>query len=189
MSKFRKNEIEFIKYWQYQGISRKDKYTPIVLDSNMQIPCCYLFRIYGEIHREICFLAKMGGIGKYFGYIDNNNILFAGFGNNIIKYDLNTNELIKIVVDREWIHNFFKLDDGYLLQQEMTVKYFDNNLNILWENSDCVEIFANTHLAENYEIGKNYIAIIDWCGYKHYYNKLGKFKEEKTKYDSYKSKI
>lgn len=189
MREYRNSKVEYVRCWKYK--SKKDYCkcdTFIEIDEDMQIPYCYLFRVYGEVYAKICFLAELGGIGKYVAFVDNNNFLYAGFASNIIKYDLKENKLVKNIIDGEWIHNFFELEDGFLLHQEMTIKFYDKELNLLWKDEECADIFANLIISENYEIGKDYIAIIDWCGNKHFYNKYGKFKIEKTKYNSHNYK-
>ena len=188
MGKNVKTRVEFVKYWEYEGISKKDKRTPIILSDDMQIPFCYQFKIYGEIKKELFFVTELGGVGKNVAYVDNDNFLYAGFGCNLIKYDLNTNILIKNINEYEWINNFFLLDDGFLLHQEMTVKYYDKDFNLKWVNTDCADIFANLHVKDNFEIDNNYIAIIDWYGNKHYFNKNGKFDQKITSYNSDKCK-
>lgn len=177
-----KNKVKFIKFWECKPEEDND-YQIIRLGEKIQLPTCYLFHVYGDIEADLCFLTEIGGIGNWAAYIED-DFLYAGFASNVIIYDLNNKNLINNIHCKEWIHNFFKLDNGFLLHQEMSVKFFNKNLDLLWEDTSCVNIFGNLVLKENYEIGKDYIAIIDWYGFKHYYNKNGQFKMEKTEFDS-----
>lgn len=66
--------------------------------------------------------------------------------------------------------------------------FFDFELNLKWEYQFCADSFANLILENNYEVAKDYVAIIDWCGVKHYFNEAGFFKSEVTPFDCYKKK-
>ncbi|MBQ8522630.1 MAG: hypothetical protein IJ458_03070 [Clostridia bacterium] len=130
--------------------------------------------LWGEYNKRFNIIADFANMGNRSIIVDD-DLLIIGATSKLVVYDLKVDKIIKNIQLDTWADDVIKLLNGYFVHGELTNFFFDKDFNLVWERG-CADIFENSKVKDVVEIGKNYVAVYDWYGCKHYYNEEGEFK-------------
>lgn len=109
--------------------------------------------------------------------IDGNLLIFCTFS-ELVAIDLKQNRIIKTIdFKSSQIFEIVKFKSGYIIHGEEDMRFVNGDFDIVWE-CGCADIFVNSRAEKDFEVFDDYVTVIDWYGYKHYYNENGEFKCE-----------
>lgn len=141
----------------------------------------------GEYNKTYRVLADFVGLNDETVLIDGSRLFICLF-DEIAVVDLTTDKVESIInYENYQLFGIYKFKSGYFVRGEGSNMFLDNDLACVWELGS-VDIFANPIVENQFEIHDDYIAVYDWCGYRHFYDEAGMIKiEEHPEYDMNKN--
>ncbi len=131
----------------------------------------------GKYDRKYKIVAFCVGLNADRVLIDK-DLLIICLWSDLLIIDLNIDKLIKIIHFDCWeMFGIYKFKTGYFIHGEDTTRYLNGDFEQVWEGG-CVDIFVNFKADRVVNIFDDCWTIIDWYGYKHYYNEKGEYKTE-----------
>ncbi len=151
----------------------------IQVEEDLQLYFFSEIKLFGKYNKTLTLLANFANLTEKSVCIDGDLMIIA-ISCSVLFYDLKNDRILKTVDIDTWTDDCAKLGNGYFVHGELDNFFFNKNYEIVWTDS-CGDIFENMKIEDVFEIGKDYVAVFDWFGIKHFYNQNGEFKTEKYK--------
>lgn len=172
-----KIEIKIIKQDIDIPVAPKTVDNVIFVENNKNLYSISQIILSGRFNRTFNVITGFFVLHERTTLIDGDLLIFCTFS-ELVVVDLTQNKVIKSIdFDSSQIFEIVKFKSGYILYGEEEMRFINRNFDIVWE-CGCADIFVNSRAEKEFEVFDDYVTVIDWDGYKHYYNEDGEFKCE-----------
>lgn len=133
--------------------------------------------VSGKYRRAYTFATQIQSINEDCILIDGDLLLIILFS-ELVVIDLKHDKLIKSIdFDCYQLLNICKFKSGYIIRGEGETRFLTKDFEQVWEEG-AIDILVNPYAEADFEIFEDYFTVLDWCGYKHFYNETGEFKRK-----------
>ena len=134
-----------------------------------------IVKVSGKYNREYKIVAFCVWLNDERVIVED-DLLIICLWSHVLVIDLKADKLVRnIHFDGYEMFHIFKFKSGYFIHGEGENRFLNKNFDLVWENS-CADIFVNPYVEKVLEIFDDYVTVLDWDGYKHFYNETGEIR-------------